>query len=107
MIRNSRCWLSFSAPGSVLSVRVPVRKFTWIDAFGRQPVAVVLDGVWLICPLLPIDHHVIEIDDSTVAVVMPVVLWVIAEVFIRHMDLMTIGLIVTEFIDGVGQAVGF
>ena len=45
-------WLLFSAPGSVVSVRVPVWEFTWIDAFGGQPVAVVLDGVWLVGAVL-------------------------------------------------------
>ena len=67
-----------------MSVRVPVWEFTWIDAFGGQPVAVVLDWVRLVGAFLPVDHQVIEVDDSARAVIMPVVLGVVGEVFVRH-----------------------
>src|SRR5271157_2902453 len=107
MIYGSQCVVVDLRPGLVVSVGVPVWEFTWIDALGGKPVAVVLDWVRLVGAFLPVDHKVIEVDDPARAVVMPVVLWVITEVFIRHMDLMTIGLIVTQFVDGVGQAVGF
>src|SRR5271157_4286971 len=93
--------LSFSAPGSMVSVRVPVWEFTWIDAFSGQPVAVVLDGVWLIGAFLPVDHQVIEIDNSAAAVIVPVVLGVVAQVFVRHVNLVTVGLVVAQFVDGV------
>ena len=41
------------------------------------------------------------------AVIMPVVLGVVAEVFVRHVDLVTVGLVVAQFVDGVGDGVGF
>ena len=82
-------------------------KFTWIDAFSGQPVAVVLDGVWLVGPLLPVDHQVIEVDDSARAVIMPVIFGVVGQVFIGHVDLVPVGLVVTQFVDGVGHGVGF
>ena len=58
---------------SAVSVRVPVWEFTWINPLFGEPVSVVFDGVWLICPLLPVNHQVIEVEDSARAVVMPVV----------------------------------
>ena len=91
----------FSAPGSVVSVRVPVWELTWIDAFGGQPVAVVLDGVRLVGAFLPVDHQVIEVDDSARAVIVPVVLGVVAKVFVGHVNLVPVGLVVTQFVDGV------
>ena len=57
--------------------------------------------------LLPVDQQVIEIDDTTAAVIVAVVLGVIAEVFIGHVDLVTIGLVVAEFVDGVRDGVSF
>src|SRR5271157_998983 len=107
MIRSSRCWFSFSTSGSMVSVRVPVWELTWIDAFGWQPVAVVLHGVWLIGSLLPVDHYVFQVNHPPRAVVMPVVLGVVGKVFVGHMDLMTKGLVIAQFVDGVAQAVGF
>jgi len=51
--------------------------------------------------LLPVDHEPIEVDDPARAVVMPVVLWVVAQVFVEHMKLMPVGLVVAQFVDGV------
>src|SRR5271166_6792296 len=94
-------WLLLSAPGSMVSVRVPVWEFTWIDALGGKPVAVVLDWVRLVGAFLPIDHQPIEVDDSATAVIVPVVLGVVAQVFVRHVNLVTVGLVVAQFVDGV------
>ena len=38
---------------------------------------------------------------------MPVVLWVIAQVFVGHVDLVPVGLVVAQFVDGVRDGVGF
>src|SRR5271166_3446275 len=101
MILAPGAWWLFSAPGSMVSVGVPIWELTWIDAFGGQPVAVVLDGVWLVGAFLPVDHQPIEVDDSATAVIVPVVLGVITEVFVRHVNLVTVGLVVAQFVDGV------
>ena len=54
----------FPSPASGVSVGVPVWELTWVDAFVGQPFAVVLDRIRLVGPLLPVDHQVIEVDDS-------------------------------------------
>ena len=52
---------------------------------------------------MPVDHQVFEVDDSATAVIMPVVFGVVGQVFVRHMNLVTVGLVVAQFVDGVGQ----
>src|SRR5208337_1409508 len=99
--------LSFSVPASVVSVRVPVWEFTWIDAFSGQPVAVVLDGVWLVGAFLPVDHQVIEIDNSAAAVITAVIFGIVWKVFVGHVDLVPVGPVGTKFIEGGAPAVGF
>ena len=73
----------------------------------RAALAVVLDRVRLVGALLPVDHQVIQVDDPAGAVVMAVVLGVVAQVFIGHVDLVPVGLVVAQFVDGVGDGVGF
>ena len=79
-----------------MSVGFPIWELARVDAFGGQPLCVVLDRIRLVGAFLPVDHQPIEVDDPARAVVMPVVLWVITEVFIRHVNLVPIGLIVTQ-----------
>ena len=55
----------------------------------------------------PVDHQVIEVDDSARSVIVAVVLGVVAEVLIGHVDLVPVGLVVAQFVDGVGDGVGF
>src|SRR5271166_317462 len=69
-------------------------QFTWIDAFGGQPVAVVLDRIRLVGAFLPVDHQVIEIDNSAAAVITAVIFGVVGKVAIRHVNLVPIGWVV-------------
>lgn len=49
----------------------------------------------------------IVIDHSPRSVIVAIVLWIVAEVFVRHMNLAPVGFVVTEFINGIGYGVSF
>ena len=68
-----------------------------------QLVAVVLDWVWHLRPFLPVDHQMIQVDDSARSVIVAVVLWIVAEVAVGDVNLVTVGFVVTQFVNGIGH----
>src|SRR5260370_37685323 len=45
----------------------------------------------------------VQVDDPSRTVVVPGVLWIVAEVFSGHVDQVAVGLVVTQFVDSVGH----
>ena len=77
-----------------------------LHPFIRQALAVIPARKRALAAFLAVGHQVVEIQHLAGAAVVPLVLGVIAEIFIRHDDLVSELRAVGEFVDGVGYGIG-
>jgi hypothetical protein len=87
------------------SVCGPLIILTRGDALGRQSVAVVSDCERLVHSHSAVDEQVIQVDHTPRAVVVSLFLRVVWVVLVGDVDLMAVGRVVGEFVDGIGLRV--
>lgn len=77
------------------------------DALFRQSVPEVTARKRAIHALLAVDHQMIQTEYLPGPGVMPVVFWIIAEIFVFDDDVVTVLLVFGQLVDGIRDAVGF